>query len=108
MAPFSFQNPLKHPSAALRPAVLMLCVLALLLTGGCSLVRLGYSQLDTIAGWMAHDYFDLEATQREAFRQRFERLHAWHRREQLPEYAQFLSETRSRAQRGASPPTFCG
>lgn len=87
----------------IRPAMLALCALALLLSAGCSLVRLGYGQLDTIAGWMAHEYFDLEATQREAFRQRFERLHAWHRREQLPEYAQFLSETRSRAQRGVNP-----
>ena len=72
------------------------------MTTGCSLVRLGYGQLDTIAGWLAHDYFDLEPAQREAFARRFERLHSWHRREQLPEYAQFLSETRSRAQRGVN------
>ena len=79
---------------------LALCALTLLLTTGCSLVRLGYGQIDTIAGWFAHDYFDLEPAQREAFARRFDRLHAWHRREQLPEYAQFLTETRTRAQRG--------
>jgi len=85
------------PARALRT---LLCALALLLAAGCSMVRLGYGQFDTIAGWMANDYFDLEPAQRDAFSQRFERLHAWHRREQLPEYAQFLAEARTRAQRG--------
>lgn len=80
---------------------LALCItLLLLVTAGCSMVRLGYGQFDTIAGWMAHEYFDLEPAQRDNFSQRFERLHAWHRREQLPEYAQFLAEARTRAQRG--------
>lgn len=83
-----------------RPLRMLLCALALLLVAGCSMVRLGYGQFDTIAGWMAHEYFDLEPAQRDNFSQRFERLHAWHRREQLPEYAQFLGEARTRAQRG--------
>ena len=78
----------------------LLCLMTLLLVGGCSMVRLGYGQLDTIAVWMAHDYFDLNTDQRDAFAQRFERLHAWHRYEQLPEYARFLSDARTRAQRG--------
>lgn len=64
------------------------------------MVRLGYGQLDTVAGWMAHEYFDLEPLQRDDFSRRFERLHGWHRREQLPEYAAFLAETKLRAQRG--------
>ena len=67
------------------------------------MVRVGYGQLDTLASWMAHDYFDLEPLQRETFSRRFEQLHGWHRREQLPEYVQFLSETKSRAQRGLTP-----
>ena len=78
----------------------LLCVLMLLLISGCSIVRIGYGQLDTVAGWMAHDYFDLQPAQREQFDRGFERLHAWHRHEQLPEYARFLGETRLRAQRG--------
>ena len=63
----------------------LLLVLCLLLAGGCSMVRVGYGHLDTVAAWMAHDYFDLDAEQRDAFNQRFDRLHAWHRGEQLPE-----------------------
>lgn len=90
MAPFFI-------SPALRAA---LCALALLLAAGCSAVRIGYNQLDTIAGWMAHDYFDLDPAQRDDFARRFERLHGWHRSEQLPEYAKFLAEFRNRARRG--------
>jgi hypothetical protein len=82
-------------------AWLALIAALLLLTGaGCSMVRIGYGQLDTLAGWTAQDYFDLDPAQRDAFSERFARLHAWHRREQLPEYARFFSEARARAERG--------
>ncbi|MBX3666382.1 MAG: hypothetical protein KF834_11910 [Burkholderiales bacterium] len=79
---------------------LLLCALLLSFSAGCSMVRLGYGQLDTLAGWRAQDYFDLDPAQRDSFNQRFVRLHAWHRQEQLPDYARFLVETRSRAERG--------
>ncbi len=98
----SSQPRMISPLAPLGPQHLRLlcCMLALLLITGCSMVRVGYGQLDTIASWMAHDYFDLEPLQRENFSRRFEQLQRWHRREQLPEYAQFLTETKARAQRG--------
>ena len=81
---------------------LFLCACILMLATGCSMVRVGYGQVDTLAGWMAHDYFDLEPVQRDDFSRRFEKLHLWHRRDQLPEYTQFLAETKIRAQRGIS------
>ena len=79
---------------------LLLCTLLLSLAAGCSMVRFGYGQLDTLAGWQAQDYFDFDPAQRDSFSQRFVRLQAWHRSEQLPEYARFLTETRNRAERG--------
>ncbi len=79
---------------------LLLCALLLSLAAGCSMVRLGYGQLDTLASWRAQDYFDLDPAQRDNFNQRFVRLQAWHRSEQLPDYARFLAETRKRAERG--------
>ena len=88
--------------SGLKGLRLLCCMLALLLIAGCSMVRVGYGQMDTLASWMAHDYFDLEPAQRETFSRRFEQLHGWHRREQLPEYVQFLNETKTRAQRGLS------
>lgn len=78
----------------------LLLALLLLLNSGCSMVRVGYGHFDSVAAWMAHDYFDLNAEQRDLFAQRFERLHTWHRQTQLPEYAQFLSDFQSRAKRG--------
>ena len=70
---------------------------------GCSLLRLGYGHLDTIAAWKADDYFDLDHQQKDEFTRRFARLHEWHRQEQLPEYAAFLRDIRSRLERGFQP-----
>jgi hypothetical protein len=67
---------------------------------GCSIVRLGYGQLDTFAAWTAEEYFDLGRQQKHEFNTRFERLHEWHRYEQLPEYASFLATAREKLQRG--------
>jgi hypothetical protein len=79
---------------------ILLLALLLLLSSGCSMVRVGYGHFDSVAAWMVHDYFDLNAEQRDLFAQRFERLHTWHRQTQLPEYAQFLADFQSRARRG--------
>lgn len=81
----------------IRRFLILLCALLL---GGCSMLRVGYGQLDTIAGWMAQDYFELEAVQRDALSRRLQNLHGWHRREQLPEYARFFGELRDRVQKG--------
>lgn len=80
-----------------RAAALALC---LPLLDGCSMVRLGYGQLDTVAVWIADDYFELEPEQRHEFQKRFDRLHEWHRYEQLPEYVAFLASVKGRIQHG--------
>jgi hypothetical protein len=72
---------------------------ALLLGGGCAMVQMGYTHLDTLAAWKAEEYFDLDPQQKQEFRVRFERLHEWHRYDQLPEYAAFIAETKSRLQK---------
>ncbi len=74
--------------------------LVLAALAGCSTVRIGYNQLDTIAEWTANRHFDLDAAQQEAFRTRFRRLHEWHRHEQLPDYANFLGQAKRRLERG--------
>lgn len=72
---------------------------AIAVLAGCSLIRLGYGHLDAYAAWKANHYFDLDAHQREEFLRRFERLHEWHRYEELPDYARFLAETRARLEK---------
>lgn len=84
-------------SAMARASVLALLLAAL---AGCSMMRIGYPQLDTLAWWTADEYFDLDVEQGQEFRRRFVRLHEWHRYEQLPDYAKFLAETKARLERG--------
>lgn len=79
-------------------AILLAFLLATLT--GCSMIRLGYNQADTLAAWMADDYFDIDARQKDEFHSRFERLYEWHRHEQLPEYAAFLGAAKTRLQSG--------
>lgn len=74
--------------------------LVLVALAGCSTVRIGYNQLDTLAQWTANRHFDLDDAQEEAFRSRFRRLHQWHRYEQLPDYADFLAQAKLRLERG--------
>lgn len=74
--------------------------LVLAALAGCSTVRIGYNQLDTLAQWRADRYFDLDGAQKEAFRTRFRRLHEWHRYDQLPDYADFLAQAKLRLERG--------
>jgi hypothetical protein len=78
----------------------MLSMLLLATLPGCSLLRVGYGQFDTYAAWTADRYFDLDSGQRQEFLKRFDRLHAWHRYEQLPDYAAFLDEAKRRVQKG--------
>ncbi len=67
---------------------------------GCTGLRLGYPQADVILGWRANTYFDLEREQRRDFSARLDRLLAWHRFEQLPEYATFLTTAIHKAEHG--------
>lgn len=77
----------------------MVACAALLLFAGCSAIRIGYSQADNILAWTANDYFDLDPQQKHELGARIDRLLQWHRYEQLPEYAQFFTEVKQRAQR---------
>lgn len=60
------------------------------------MIRVGYGYLDTYAAWKANEYFDLEPAQKDEFLRRFHRLHEWHRYEELPDYAKFLTQVRAR------------
>ena len=75
---------------------------AALLLAGCSTLQLSYNQADLLLGWRADRYFDFESAQKRDFHQRLERLLAWHRREQLPEYARFIQGAVPRARDGVS------
>lgn len=81
----------------LRTIPLLSALSCLLLIAGCSALRLSYSQADTLIAWRANEYFDLNPLQRDDLNARLERLHAWHRYEQLPDYAVFTSTAVAKA-----------
>jgi hypothetical protein len=85
-----------------RPTRLLLAATLLLLLQACSAVRVVYNQADSVLAWMADDYFDFDAAQKQDFHARLAPLLAWHRREQLPDYAKLLAEASQRLQRGAA------
>ncbi len=82
---------------------ILVAVIAMSALAGCSSVRIGYNHLEGLAEWTADRYFDLDEEQTKAFRTRFQKLHQWHRYDQLPDYANFLAEARARFERGLTP-----
>ena len=74
----------------LRRARIGLLLAALSLLSACAMVRLAYNNADTVLRVMAQDYFDLWTEDNTELRQQIARLHEWHRREELPGYANLM------------------
>lgn len=79
---------------------LCLMGLATLLLAGCG-VRFAYTQLDWLLPWYLRDFVTLQGEQRSALDRRLDRLLDWHCREQLPDYAALLRDTRTAVDEGA-------
>jgi len=62
----------------------------------------GYRNAPALISWRASSYFDLDSAQQAEFKARLERVHAWHRREQLPQMIGTLREARQRIERPVS------
>lgn len=71
--------------------------IALCLLSACSTLRLGYDRGPTLATWWLDSYLDLDGPQEAQLRPALERWFAWHRRTQLPLYAQQLAQWQARA-----------
>lgn len=81
------------PSTAfLRRCLRMAAVLALFASfiGGCSSVRFGYDNADTLLVYRLDSYVDLTSAQSRLVRDKVHGLFAWHRATQLPAYADFI------------------
>ncbi|MCU0735796.1 MAG: DUF6279 family lipoprotein [Methylotetracoccus sp.] len=85
------------PLTYLRCLVIALSLLAL---NACSVVEVAYNQADVIAAFQLDQYFDLSEAQADDADRRLKAIFAWHRHEQLPDYAEFLTEARARFERG--------
>ncbi len=71
---------------------LILALFAALLLQGCSAVRLGYGNADSLARWWIDQYLDLSPEQDALTRERLARLTVWHRKTQLPDYVALLRQ----------------
>jgi hypothetical protein len=78
---------------------LLAVALAALALAACSLPRLAYNNASPVVTYMVDDYFDLSGDQEEWLRERFDRLHAWHRASELPAYERDLREAIARTER---------
>ncbi len=77
----------------------MLAAVALL--AGCAgMTRLAYDNADTLVQSVAQEYFDFDAAQSRDLKARLQRFHEWHRINELPLYAAFLSGADRRFARG--------
>ena len=72
----------------------MLCG-ALTLVSGCSALRIGYGTAPDLAYWWLDRYVDFDGAQTARVRDAIAQWFAWHRREQLPEYAALLVRART-------------
>ena len=71
---------------------LALLLVAGLFLQGCSAVRLGYGNADSLARWWIDQYLDLSPEQDALARERLAGFHAWHRKSQLPDYVAVLRQ----------------
>jgi hypothetical protein len=96
---------MKKTLHCLRGIILALaCVVGL---AGCSAVRLGYNNLPDIAYWWLDGYADFTDTQAATARDSLARLHAWHRREELPRLAELLGRMEQMAPGPITPQQAC-
>jgi Family of unknown function (DUF6279) len=83
---------------------LSLLVLAL---AGCSAVRVVHGQLPDLAYWWLDGYVDFNELQTPRARRELTTLHAWHRAEELPRYADLLRRLQQMATGPVTPEQVC-
>jgi hypothetical protein len=79
-----------------------LALAALGLLAACTMVRVAYNNADTALRVMAQEYFDLWSEDGTELRAQIARLHEWHRREELPAYAELMQGVAGRVAAGIS------
>jgi hypothetical protein len=82
-------------------------LLAALLLGGCSAVRIGYNQAPTLAWWWIDGYLDFDAEQAPRVKEALNQWFAWHRSTQLADYAGLLAAAQVQVLQPATPAQIC-
>ena len=74
---------------------------------GCSAVKLGYGNAPALTYWWLDSYVDFNSTQAPAVRESLATLHAWHRKTELPAYADALRGLQALASGDVTPAQVC-
>ena len=80
-----------------------MALVAVVLAGGCSMMRFAYENADVYLRWRIESYFDLQGALSDDLDERVAGFMAWHRAKALPQYAKLLDEARGRFARGLQP-----
>ena len=80
---------------------------ALAVLGGCSALRIGYSQAPDLAYWWLDGYVDFNDAQTPRVRDALSQWFAWHRRTQLPDYAAQLARAEAELAADTTPARAC-
>ncbi len=71
-------------------------IILLLLVASCSSTRIAYGFLDWAMGWQIGKYVDLNSEQDHFAKTKIDEFHAWHRKTQLPVYAEYITGLKKR------------
>lgn len=96
---------LRNVVERLRIIVALLLVAGVL--AGCSAVRFGYNQGPELVFWWLDGYADFDDAQARQVRGRLADWFAWHRRTQLPDYANLLSRVQPDVLADTTPDRAC-
>ena len=79
----------------MRLSKYLLILLFCSLMASCGLVKTAYNNAPMLAIWWLDDYFNFTPAQNVALKPALQRLHHWHRQNQLPSYITLLQEVQS-------------
>lgn len=82
--------------------------LLLVILTGCSAIKLGYSSAPTLSYWWLDSYLDFNYEQSPPVRDSLAALHNWHRRNELPAYADTMRTIQRLAPGDVTPAQVCG
>jgi len=75
----------------------------LLIQGSCNTLYLGYNNLNWLTRWSLDSYLDLTSDQDRWLNVRLAEHIVWHRKEELPQYLNFLRDIQAKARDGLNP-----
>ena len=96
-----------RPQSLFRTLIIATLCGALAVLGGCSALRIGYSQAPDLAYWWLDGYVDFNDAQTPRVRDALAQWFAWHRRTQLPDYAAQLARAQAELAVDTTPARAC-